>query len=116
MASYAEDHTEKECRQLIHKLTIQPARRTYTYHKEGITPPARSGDMILYNKTNKIKGNTKTLIFPAYSVEFSESVYSENSEKRKKREWKIRIDNKKNKKSKILSLSFWRVFTGYRLL
>ena len=69
MAVYAEKHSEKECNQLMHRLVIKPARRTYTYRKEGLVAPLHPGDLVSYEKVNKIKGNTKTLVFPAVSVE-----------------------------------------------
>lgn len=70
MAKYAEIHSEKECRQHIHKIEIFPAKRTYTYHKDkNIVAPAHPGDMIHYEKKNKIKGNTKRMTFVATSVE-----------------------------------------------
>lgn len=70
MAKYAETHTEKECRQHMQEIEILPAKRTYTYHKDkNIIAPAHPGDMIRYEKKNKIKGNTKRMIFVATSVE-----------------------------------------------
>lgn len=70
MTKYAETHSEKECRQHMHEIEILPAKRTYTYHKDkGIVAPAHPGDMIRYEKKNKIKGNTKRMTFVAISVE-----------------------------------------------
>lgn len=70
MAKYAETHSEKECRQHMHEIEILPAKRTYTYHKDkNIVAPAHPGDMIRYEKKNKIKGNTKCMTFVATSVE-----------------------------------------------
>lgn len=70
MAKYAETHSDKECRQHMHKIEILPAKRTYTYHKDkNIVAPAHPGDMIRYEKKNKIKGNTKRMTFVATSVE-----------------------------------------------
>lgn len=68
MAKYAETHTVKECRQHMHKIEIVPAKRTYTYHKNGVVTPAHPGDIIRYKKRNKIRGNTKRMTFVATSV------------------------------------------------
>lgn len=68
MAEYAKTHTEKQCRQHVAKIEIIPAERTYTYHKDGLIAPCHVGDIIRYEKHNKIKGNTKTDTFVATSV------------------------------------------------
>lgn len=68
MMKYAETHTTKEYRQHMHKIEIVPAKRTYTYHKNGVVAPAHSGDIIRYEKRNKIQGNTKRMTFVATSV------------------------------------------------
>ena len=60
---YRETHSDKELQQLMHQITIKPAKRTYTYHKDGRVCPFHIGDIILYKKKNKIKGNTKTKVF-----------------------------------------------------
>ena len=69
MSKYARIHTEAECRRHIHELEITPAKRTYTYHKNNIRSVAHAGDIIRYEKKNKIRGNTKNMIFVATSVE-----------------------------------------------
>jgi hypothetical protein len=69
ISKYAETHTEAECRKHIHELEIVPAKRTYTYHKDKIRPVAHAGDIIRYEKRNKIRGNIKRMTFVATSVE-----------------------------------------------
>lgn len=101
MSAYAETHSEKECNQLIHKLVIKPAKRTYTYRKEGLVPPLHPGDLVSYEKINKIKGNTKTLVFPAVSVEYSEVLRSKKGAKWTEREWKVGVDENKVRKAKF---------------
>lgn len=101
MAAYAATHTEKECRQLMHKLVIKPAKRTYTYRKDNLVAPIRPGDLVEYRKYNKVKGNTKTLVFPAVSVEYTEVVRSGNGHKWSEREWKVGIDDSKVRKAKF---------------
>ena len=68
MAEYAKTHTEKECRQHAAEIEIIPAKRTYTYHHQGLIAPIHPGDIVRYEKHNKIKGNTKTDTFVAASV------------------------------------------------
>lgn len=68
MEKYAETHTEKECEQHRHEVEVRPARRTYTYHKQGLRVIAHPGDLVSYTKKNKIKGNTKHGIVVAESV------------------------------------------------
>ena len=63
LAEYRTNHSEKEVQQLMHRIVIKPARRTYTYHKKGVVCPFHVGDTIRYEKYNKIRGNTKTDTF-----------------------------------------------------
>lgn len=63
MEHYAKTHSKKECDRHFHQLTIVPAKRTYTYHKQGIVSPFKCGDKVQYKKKNKIKGNTKSFVF-----------------------------------------------------
>lgn len=60
---YKITHTQKETDRHFHELVIKPAKRTYTYHKQGIMPKFKCGDKVLYVKYNKIKGNTKRKVF-----------------------------------------------------
>ena len=101
MAGYAETHSEKDCNQLMHKLVIKPAKRTYTYRKEGLVAPLHPGDLVSYEKVNKINGNTKTLIFPAVSVEYSEVLRSKKGAKWPERKWKVGVDENKVRKAKF---------------
>lgn len=71
MTKYAETHTDKECRQHVAQIEIIPAKRTYTYHKQGLVAPCHAGDIVRYEKHNKIKGNTKKDTFVATSVEMN---------------------------------------------
>lgn len=68
---YRETHSDKELQQLMHQITIKPAKRTYTYHKDGRVCPFHTGDIILYKKKNKIKGNTKTKVFVCTGINFT---------------------------------------------
>ena len=68
IAKYRETHSEKEVQQLMHRIVIKPAKRTYTYHKEGRVCQFHVGDTILYKKKNKIKGNTKTKVFVCTAI------------------------------------------------
>ena len=101
MADYALTHSEKECNKLMHELEIIPARKTYTYRKESLVAPICPGDIVKYEKVNKIKGNTKTMIFPAVSVRYSEVLRSKNGQKWTEREWKIGVDDNRVRKAKF---------------
>lgn len=52
----------------MHKIVIEPARRTYTFHKQKLIAQCHCGDIIRYEKYNKVKGNTKRDTFVAISV------------------------------------------------
>jgi hypothetical protein len=65
-------HTQKEWNKHFHELVIKPAKRAYTYRKKGIVPRFKCGDIIKYEKHNKIKGNTKQKIFVATGIDYSE--------------------------------------------
>lgn len=102
MEEYAETHSEKECRKHIHELEIKPAKRTYTYHKEGLVTPIHPGDIVVYEKHNKIKGNTKREVFVATGVEYTEVVKSKKGVKWTEREWKVSFgDGNKTRKAKF---------------
>lgn len=101
LEKYREDHSEKELNQMMHRIQILPAKRTYTYRKENHKPSMAPGDLVKYEKKNKIKGNTKTLVFPAVSVERTEVVRSRKGYKWIEREWKIGIDENKVRKAKF---------------
>ena len=59
---------EKQTQQIMHKIVIEPARRTYTFHKQKLIAQCHCGDIIRYEKYNKVKGNTKRDTFVAISV------------------------------------------------
>lgn len=65
MAAYAVEHSKEECFRHLWELTVKPARRTYTFHKNNTVCLFHAGDVIRYQKHNKIKGNTKSDVFIA---------------------------------------------------
>ena len=71
MAKYRQIHTGAEADRHFRSLIVKPARRTYTYHKNGTPAVIHAGDVVRYEKHNKIKGNTKTETFVATSVDMS---------------------------------------------
>ena len=101
MEAYASTHSEKECGQLMHQLEILPARRAYTYHKMGLVAPIRPGDMVQYKKVNKIKGNTKTMVFPAVSVRYVEIDYTKKGTTWTKGEWLVQVTKDQKRKAKF---------------
>lgn len=99
--NYRSAHSEDDIQRLMHEIEILPAVRTYTYHKQGFISPCHAGDIIKYEKHNKIKGNVKSMIYPAVSVEFSEVVRSKKGTKWIEREWKVGIDDNRVRKAKF---------------
>ena len=71
MSEYALTHTEYECIKQARSLIIKPCRRTYTYHKEKKVVLIHPGDIVKYEKHNKINGNIKTEIFVADGLDIS---------------------------------------------
>ena len=87
LSKYKESHTEKEVQQMMHRIDIRPAKRTYTYHKDGRICKFHIGDLIRYEKKNKIKGNTKLDTFVCTGVCFgkddSEQTLSNGTKEKK---------------------------------
>lgn len=81
MEEYSKTHTKKECDKHFHELEIIPAKRIYTFHKQNAikniniknkyNPPIHAGDVVKYEKANKIKGNTKSEVFIATRIDTS---------------------------------------------
>lgn len=70
LMQYREHHTEKEVQQMMHRITILPAVRSYTYHKDGLKAICHPGDVVEYKKLNKTSGKVKRNIFVCTSVNF----------------------------------------------
>ena len=89
--------------QLFHKLTIIPARRTYTYRKRGLVSPLKAGDIARYRKHNKVKGTVKTEMFCVSSVKHQMTVRSKKGVTWQEREWIIEGYGGGTKKGKYCS-------------
>jgi hypothetical protein len=76
--NYLKTHTIDEWDKHFHELTIKPAKRAYTYRKQGIRPIFKCGDVIKYAKYNKVKDYTKTKIFVVASIDFFNNKIYEN--------------------------------------
>ena len=63
-----EEFRDKYSERAVSRLVVKPAKRVYTYHKEGKVPHVHPGDVVKYEKHNKIKGNTKREVFVADRV------------------------------------------------
>lgn len=50
MYKYAKDHTPTECARRLHEINIKPAKREYTFHRDGKISPFHVGDTIKYEK------------------------------------------------------------------
>ena len=55
----------------IGRIVVKPAKRIYTTHKNGINTGFHPGDVIKYEKHNKVKGNIKKQIFVTVSVDWT---------------------------------------------
>ena len=73
MDKYSKTHTPQECAKHAHELVVKPAKRTCTFHKEGVIAPIHAGDTVKYEKKNKIKGNIKRLVFVATGLDMSKA-------------------------------------------
>lgn len=67
---YRETHIEKEVQQLMHRIVIKPAKRTYTYHKDSRVCPFHIGDTIRFEKKNKINGIVRRKVFICNGLDF----------------------------------------------
>ena len=83
MDDFAKTHTKLECDRHFHSLTVKPAKRTYTFHKNGIVPSFKYDDKIKYEKKNKIKGNTKTDTFICEGVKVNRNKLCHSGTKNK---------------------------------
>ena len=83
MQNYSRTHSKLECDRHFHELTIKPAKRIYTFHKNRIVPQFKNGDKFKYEKHNKIKGNTKTGVFICEGIRINENKLCHNSTKNK---------------------------------
>ncbi len=91
MNTYRELHGDKAADEHFRALKVIPAKRTYTFHKEGRICPFHIGDIVRYEKKNKIKGNTKIETFVCEGVRFAKD---EN-------ETKVEHNKTKSKKMKF---------------
>ena len=104
LSQYKASHSAKDVQCLMHRMKIEPARRTYTYRKQGLVAPVRPGDLVLYRKVRKVKGDVKTEVFPAVSVEYTEIAKKANGVVTKERVWKIGVDDTHIRKAKFCSV------------
>lgn len=69
-----EEFKQKHTKTEIAKVMVKPAKRIYTSHKYNIVSGFHPGDIVKYEKHNKIKGNTKKDVFPVISVKMADQV------------------------------------------
>lgn len=90
---YSSLYGELAAQRCLTQLIVKPAKRTYTFHKEQKVAPIHSGDVVKYEKRNKIKGNIKTLIFVAEGINFTSGKVEHNATKNKKLKFCKRIQS-----------------------
>ena len=83
MDDYLKIHSKLESDRHFHDLVVKPAKRTYTFHKKGEVSPIHTGDLVRYEKHNKIKGNTKRGVFVATGISMSTGHVGEGTKKKK---------------------------------
>lgn len=64
-----EEFKQKYSKSEIAKVEVKPAKRIYTSHKYDVVSGFHPGDVVKYEKRNKVKGNVKQDIFPIVSVD-----------------------------------------------
>lgn len=84
-------HGNKAAQKHLSELTANSSKRIYTFHKNGLIAPIHPGDVVRYEKCNKIKGNTKTSIFIADSLNLSSGKVCHDGTKNKKLKYCKRI-------------------------
>ena len=89
LAKCSKAHSSKDVQKLMHEIEIIPAKRTYTFHKQGLVAPCHCGDIIRYEKHNKIKGNTKRDTFVAVTVKMDKEGHVGYGEKKGTRKFKF---------------------------
>ena len=64
-----EEFKQKYSKSEIAKVEVKPEKRIYTSHKYDVVSGFHPGDVVKYEKRNKVKGNVKQDIFPIVSVD-----------------------------------------------
>lgn len=67
-----EEFKQKYSKYEIAKVVVKPAKRVYTSHKDKIVSGFHSGDVVKYEKHNKVKGNTKKDVFTVIGVKMTD--------------------------------------------
>lgn len=88
-----EDFKQKYSKSDIAKAMVKPAKRIYTSHKHNVVAGFHPGDIVKYEKHNKIKGNTKKDIFPIISVDIGQSALYYTTTKNRRMKYCRRIDS-----------------------
>ena len=68
MLDYSSSHSKEECMEHLKSLIVKPAKRTYLAHKYGMVSGIHTGDIVKYEKHNKVKGNVKQDVFVATGI------------------------------------------------
>lgn len=79
-----EEFRQKYSKSDISKVVIEPAKRIYTSHKDNIVPGFHPGDIVKYEKHNKVRGNIKKDVFPVIGVDLTnQSLYYTTTKNRR---------------------------------
>lgn len=86
-----DEFKQKHSKSDILNILVKPAKRIYTPHKYNIVSGFHPGDIVKYEKHNKIKGNTKKDTFPIVSVDFGQSALYYTATKNRRMKYCQRI-------------------------
>ena len=91
--TYLTTHSFKEWDKHFHELEIKPAKRTYTFHKDGLIAKFKCGDIVKYYKKNKINKQEKSFVFIAQCVKQKEEIIRYNETKSAKMKFCTRLQS-----------------------
>lgn len=86
-----EELKQKYSKSDIAKVIVKPAKRIYTPHKNNIVSGFHPGDIVKYEKHNKVKGNTKKDVFTVISVKMTDQALFYTTTKNRRMKYCQRI-------------------------
>lgn len=86
-----EEFKQKYSKTDVAKVIVKPAKRIYTSHKHNIVSGFHPGDIVKYEKHNKVKGDTKKNIFPIINVDIGQSALYYTTTKNRRMKYCQRI-------------------------
>ena len=76
--------SKQDNKNIIKKLSAKPAKRIYSYHREGVIYPYHIGDIVHFYKKNKINAKEYNEYFPVLQIDMSnKSLYYTRTKNRR---------------------------------